>query len=233
MGLASASLAAAALAQPADGAPGHRAYLAVARDDDSARVASLLRDAVRAAGGACGRVERYQRFREAPNARTLKVECAGQATYLLSLGADGATVLDGGDGRIRPADPADGAVVEAPDSVADEAPLPPVDPALLSSNDAGGGWLAWLFLPIGLLLAVAVGGIARSLIFPAPIPPKRYTSDDKTRMVAEARELAPNLWLHPTGVFIARGRRGKRRIFPTLVCANAYRRLGLKLKELR
>ena len=60
-----------------------------------------------------------------------------------------------------------------------------------------------------------------------------YTSEEKDKMVAESVELKPDFYIHPTGLFIVRGKRGKRRLFPNRLYAYLYWRWGFKIAQLR
>ncbi len=58
------------------------------------------------------------------------------------------------------------------------------------------------------------------------------SSDDKDYMLDESHELYPNIFSHPRGFFIARGKRGKRRLFRYAFTAMLYRDFGLKIAEI-
>jgi hypothetical protein len=59
------------------------------------------------------------------------------------------------------------------------------------------------------------------------------SSGDKDRLIAEATALHEDLFRHPSGVLIVRGRRGKRRLFPNRLYAELYRRFGIKIAQIR
>ncbi len=59
------------------------------------------------------------------------------------------------------------------------------------------------------------------------------SSDDKDALLDESREIYPNIFQHPQGFFISRGRRGKRRLFRGAFPAILYRDFGLKISEIR
>jgi hypothetical protein len=58
------------------------------------------------------------------------------------------------------------------------------------------------------------------------------TSDDKDLLLEESREIYPNIFQHPQGFFISRGRQGKRRLFRSAFPAILYRDFGLKISEI-
>jgi hypothetical protein len=58
------------------------------------------------------------------------------------------------------------------------------------------------------------------------------SSDDKDLLLEESREIYPNIYQHPQGFFISRGRQGKRRLFRSALSAILYRDFGLKISEI-
>ena len=246
---AAIALAAPALAQPAAETLGRQTYVALTEGAEVRATSALLRDSVNSLGGTCGNVERYQLFLQTVTVSTLKVACSGRPVYLLSVDASGGMLVDGGDGGVTAPDAADGVVVTVPalgaadpgDAVARTPALS--EPAAMPAGPMAGGeaplgWMRWLFALLALMVAGVAYTIYRGFTGPAVVsagsePYRRYTSQDKDRLVAESREMAPSLWAHPSGLYIVRGRNGKRRLFPSWMWAQAYRVWGIKIRQIR
>lgn len=95
---------------------------------------------------------------------------------------------------------------------------------------------SWLLLVNGIGLAflmLALYGYLRSRRRRNDILDYGLSSDDKDLLLDESREIYPNIFQHPQGFFISRGRRGKRRIFRSAFPAILYRDFGLKMGEIR
>jgi len=60
-----------------------------------------------------------------------------------------------------------------------------------------------------------------------------YNSRKKDEMIEESDEILSNLYHHPSGLFIARGPRGKRRLYNNILSGYLYKRYGWNLKEVR
>lgn len=188
---------------------------------DNATAADLLHSAVEALGGRCAAVRQFQLFQVADDNRTLKLACAGQPLYAVTVNSHGHMMLSGGDGHVRPMNPADGPIWTQ--SVAREGTGPGVRRALMVLGVAGAV----------LLLAYAVMRWYRHQRSAAISRWRGFSSSDKDALVSESREVFPNIFAHPSGLYIARGRHGKRRLFRTLLLAYLYRSLGIKLGQIR
>jgi hypothetical protein len=58
-------------------------------------------------------------------------------------------------------------------------------------------------------------------------------SRDKDLLLEQSEEYLPDIWKHPEGFFISKGRHGKRRFFRSAAFAYLYRDFGVRLRELR
>ncbi|MFC3711628.1 hypothetical protein ACFOMD_03535 [Sphingoaurantiacus capsulatus] len=110
----------------------------------------------------------------------------------------------------------------------------------VAGGDTPLGWMRWIFVLMALLVAFIAFTVYRSFTRPALVTPvgpatiaKRYTSEDKDRLVEESQELSQNMWVHPSGLYIVRGRHGKRRIFPAWGFAQIYHVWGIKIRQIR
>lgn len=242
---------------------GRQVYAALEGDGTTnAAIGALLRDSVNSLEGVCPDVGSYQVFRQTKDTTTLKVECSDRPLYLLSIDDKGRMLLSGGDGRVGPMQGIDGPIVvtgvahgdaekaaAAPPEpsgglitdprVNDEIPVAAVD-ADNGSEAAGNpaGWMRWAFAAtlatIGLLAFLLYSRLLlRARTLGRDKRGLAYSSADKDRMIAEAQPVATDIWEHPSGLFIVRGRHGKRRLFPSRFSAHLYRRWGLKISQVR
>lgn len=204
----------------------------------------------------CPRVREYQVFRSSARARTLKVKCTERPLYAITVGASGEGFVSGGDGTIDQMRLQDGPIkavmgLRVEEYLANEqaqaraAQSPDGDAVLPADARAaqrtvethrGRQWLAGLAMGVGL----AAGGAVLWLIVRERRRQRRAYSRwrgldtaAKDQLVEQSEEVYPNLYRHPEGVFIARGRRGKRRLFSSLVLAYLYASRGIKLFEIR
>lgn len=207
----------------------------------------LVSETVRELVSDCVRVKEYQVYRSTDQSRTLKVKCLERPLYAVTIGASGEAFVSGGDGTIGQMRLSDGPIkamlgvrveeyietakaedkAEA-DALAAERAAAEGHPArrLLARGAVAAGivfllWLSWMGLK-------EARRHRRSL--------SRWRgldSEMKDQLVDESEEIYPDLYRHPEGVFIARGRRGKRRLFSSLVFAYLYCRRGIKLFEIR
>lgn len=221
-------------------------YVAVTQNQSSDVVAPLLERAVRQARRPCAPLRDYQILPARGDVRTLKVKCAEQPTYALTLSPKDGVRVTGGDGTVHPIDPVDGPVtavwgMRVERYLADEAqkggPAPETQTgkqakamataAFPEEDDWNHSLWAGALLTLLLALPLAVWFGLR------PSPALGFTSEDKDQLVDESQEVLPEIYYHPEGWFIVRGQRGKRRVFRTLLFAYLYRNYGLKVREVR
>ncbi len=239
---------------------GKQTFVALNEGGNVREIAGLLRDSVNSLGGICPNVTHYQVYRQTITVTTLKVACTNRPLYLLSVDTDGGMLADGGDGQVEPMDSEDGTITAAP--LADASSKTYVDPkagaaaigakpaaagGVVSSGPAaaaGGGdtplgWMRWLFALIAMLVAFIAYTIYRSFTRPAMVATprvqldRRYSSEDKDTLVEESQEIGSSMWVHPSGLYIVRGRHGKRRIFPNWAFAQIYHVWGIKIRQIR
>jgi hypothetical protein len=95
---------------------------------------------------------------------------------------------------------------------------------------------SWLLVINGVavgLLTLGVWGYLRSRRRSKSARDFGLSSDDKDLLLDESREIYPGIYHHPQGFFLARGRRGRRRLFRTALFAILYRDFGVKLGEIQ
>ncbi len=168
------------------------------------------------------------------NPRVLKPELAnGEPAAHISLdnsvsGTDNASIAE-----VPLAIPAAKPIVVAAEPVATEKPA---SPGILSL------WLLSI-IAFNILLVGGIGWFIARHLKSARVnsdagmafgrdPQWGLSSDDKDYMLDESHELYPNIFSHPRGFFIARGKRGKRRLFRYAFTAMLYRDFGLKIAEI-
>lgn len=100
------------------------------------------------------------------------------------------------------------------------------------------GWTRWLFAGLlgtfGLVAFLGYSQLAHAARFAKGRERVGiYSSEDKDRMLEESAELKPDFYIHPSGLFIVRGKRGKRRLFPNRLYAYLYWRYGWKIAQIR
>lgn len=203
----------------------------------------------------CPRVREYQVFRSSERARTLKVKCIERPLYAITVGASGEGFISGGDGTIDQMRLQDGPIkavmgLRVEEYIANERAQAQAGAEAADDDDAGGliveaerieehtgrQWLAALALVVGL---TAASGVAWLIVRERRRQRRAYSrwrgldSAAKDQLIEESEEVYPDLYRHPGGIFIARGRRGKRRLFSSLVLAYLYASRGIKLFEIR
>lgn len=232
-------------------------------DGDQAVSGAFLRDAINSLGGICPNVSVFQRVGPKNKLLTFKVRCAKRPLYLLTVDELGRMLVDGGDGRVPAMGASDGEVFNGSgESLSDDGPTKarrgagraddriPLDdvkragPVAVSSVGAPQGqnqWLPWLaafLLLIGLVAAFALylrfnAGASTGMAPRHSSAPRRYPTELKDEMIAESVEELPDMWLHASGVYIVRGRHGKRRVFAHRWNAMIYYRWGYKILQIR
>jgi hypothetical protein len=132
--------------------------------------------------------------------------------------------------------PAAPATVPAPieqPAIAQTPPEPSEAPPGAIKSPSDNRWL-WIANGLGLTgLILGLLGYMRSRRRAHARDDWGLSSDDKDALIDESREVYPDIFLHPQGFYIARGGRGKRRIFKSTIGGILYRDYGLKIGEIR
>lgn len=196
----------------------------------------------------CPRVKEYQVYRATMRARTLKVKCVERPLYAVTIGISGEGFVSGGDGTIEQMRLKDGPIKQMFGLRAEE--YLAQEQAAVAANDGvaeydgnansrlhvGRRWLVRAAWAAGL---AALIGVAVLVLRERRRHKQSYArwrgldSDAKDQLLEVSEEIYPDVYRHPDGVFIARGRRGKRRLFPSLVFAYLYSSRGFKLFEIK
>lgn len=190
----------------------------------------------------CSRLNEYQVYHEQPNMIVLKVSCIAAPPYGVSVAANGYLAVYGGNGILAPLDPRDGRIYAfRPDGTLEpEASIElrrylqrGVEKAKMGDpNNLFYLMVAFSLLAVIVLVAVYMWvrnwrRMSYSAAYNNLIP-----SEVKDALLAESVKLAPRLYQHGDDFYIARGRRGKRRLFKTRLGAEFYKRFSLKFGEI-
>ncbi|MEM7569060.1 MAG: hypothetical protein AAF337_04630 [Pseudomonadota bacterium] len=227
--------------------------------EDTAEVAANLTQLLRRAGEVCASVTDFQIIYRKDNEQRVKLKCPGKPNFGLIVNQGGRVLVFGGDGMVGDFEPGDGVVfaisgtVRAPLSVRQDERArkdrkgPDLGesgnlPGLLQGGDPNKipTWLVFLvvingFIVLALLLSFAWFMRAKTQVPERPEEPIKtgISSLEKDKLIIDSREILPDIYHHPEGFFISRGKRGKRRLFGNLFFALIYREYGFKFREIR
>ncbi|MEE4350448.1 MAG: hypothetical protein V2J26_09490 [Pacificimonas sp.] len=205
-----------------------RLFRALRDGEEGEAVDLLIGQALTEVDARCTYIERYQVFSRVSSFITMKVKCAERPVYTLTVGAVGLGAIAGGDGTVERIRAGEGEIR----ILEGEAPEP--------ARPVGSGSLEREF-PVRTIAAVFGALVLLSMVLiwmwsrrqQAVAQWRGLHKDDKDRMLAESDEVEHDLFQHPDGVWIARGRRGKRRFFMKKFYARLYRDRGLKIMQVR
>lgn len=194
----------------------------------------------------CLRLTDYQMFGEPANIINLKVKCSGDPLYGVTVAANGYVSVYGGNGMLEPFDPRDGTIygIRA-DGGVDALKGPSVGekvkgaaPRVASNVEQlvyfGGALLLILLIFAGFLrlwLRSWRRQGKRPLIKRHDKRTAPVTSSYKDRLIDESEQIARHIYRHPQGFFIARGGRGRRRLFKSRFGAQLYTSFNIKFLE--
>jgi hypothetical protein len=222
-------------------------YQALNQEQSPDSVALLIKQNLDALSRTCEKVMAYQVFRYNSGARTLKIKCARQALIAMTVSTKNGVQAIGGDGSIGEMLPSDGRIYSvlgqtlqtylAEQKVRDttKAKARGTMPVAVPLQAAAAPRWSMTMMALSALLALVTAFLLMRFL-----SARRSSQDhgwglssmDKDYMVDESREVYPNVFRHPRGFFISRGKRGKRRLFNSALAAMLYRDLGLKIGEI-
>ncbi len=198
----------------------------------------LLHQAIRDSGHECAWVSDYQILRRGEERLVIKAKCPSTPLYgiIVTRTPRPSFTVIGGDGLVGGFDVSEGEIVSLDHPPAEGIFVGPPD-ATTGANRHGGKERRlppWVLASavLNLLVVFAIGGTLFIVWRRAkPLPP--LDSETKDELMRASREILPDIHRHPDGLYLVRGRHGKRRIFPWLISAILYRDLGIKLFEHR
>jgi len=225
-------------------------YSGINRETPQASIALKLRQVIEVFRYRCTRVSDYQVFSLRPNITDLKVKCSGDPLYGVTVASNGFVAVYGGNGIVSGLDRRDSLVYSfaAEGALAQNSSLTvgqAIDDTavrLKLGDDYNYLYLIGLFMLIsamviiGLLVWIKVwrrktGRKPRERMKPMRKHRIAISTTAKDQLLAESVEVSKFVHAHPSGVFIATGKRGKRRIFKSRLWAVAYAKFGIKLFE--
>lgn len=226
-------------------------FAAVNRSAEPATVAVRLQSLVRIFRFRCTRLTDYQVFGQRTNIIDFKVKCSGDPLYGVTVASNGYVSVYGGNGIISSFNRNDGLIL-----IFDNEGEMSGDRSL-TVEQAVGETVDRLELEEDINVIYVMGTIASTLGFllvfgliwwrawkyrqtrkprqrMKPMQKHRVgaSSSDKDAFLEESEEVSKNVFKHPQGFFIARGKRGKRRFFSSRVWASLYASRGWRLFEI-
>ncbi|MEM8799105.1 MAG: hypothetical protein AAGF15_03400 [Pseudomonadota bacterium] len=219
-------------------------YAALTLSYEPTVVGRLVREALSLYGEPCSTVEEYQLFRSEDRVFVVKTVCTGMPVYGLTVRRSGVMSVYGGDRMVADIVSDDGPVYVVEGRATSPIVARSVNPypsAETSPAGAGAGPPRWLLISIVFNVIIILVLVFATWLFlrgsrlssdPAMEAFSRLSSDEKDHLIEESYEVLPRIYQHPEGVYIARGSRGKRRLFKSLVFAMAYRDFGFKIGEI-
>lgn len=213
-------------------------------------IGNTLSQMVRRSGKQCTAVTDFQVIYRQSTEQRIKLKCPGLPHYGLVISKGGALQVFGGDGMVGDFNVGNGiihAATETPRAAtAEDSTRKPNYgpngnlPGLLQGDDPNHipAWLVALIIVNGfivLALLLSFFWFMRAKASPKRIAPEvqnERSSDEKDAMLIESEEVLPDIFKHPDGLFIARGKRGKRRLFGSMFFALLYRDYGWKFREI-
>lgn len=230
----------------------HDIYVGVNRQSPPATIALKLGEVIRVYRFRCTRVTDYQVYIQRPNLIDLKVKCSGDPLYGVTVASNGYVAVYGGNGMVSALDRRDAIILSFAASgqlesdsrlTADEALDETVERLQL-----GDGYNLWYVLAMfGFLIAIiiVVGAVwlrmwrqrsGKHRHHRKMKPMARHTvqaaSDIKNQLLKESTRVAAHIYKHPSGVYIGRGKQGKRRFFKSFFWALLYRSFGMRMFEI-
>ncbi len=222
-------------------------YEAIDADQSPDAVALLIKQNLDALSRNCQQVTAYQVFRYNSGARTLKIKCARQPLLAMTVSRRGGVQTIGGDGSIGEMLASDGRIYSVLGQTLQTYMAEQKVRATAAANDRINKPVAeppaapqvprW---PIAMVIVNAALALVAAFLLWRFVLGRRANHDhgwalsstDKDYMMDESREVYPNVYRHPRGFFISRGKRGKRRLFNSALTAMLYRDLGIKIGEI-
>ncbi|MEO0412141.1 MAG: hypothetical protein AAF221_09930 [Pseudomonadota bacterium] len=227
-------------------------YQQLLRVEDTASVAASLTQLMRRGGKICTSVTDFQVLYRQNNEQRVKIKCPGKPNFGLIINQGGRVLVFGGDGMVGDFNPGDGVIHAISGTVrpaADSKPRAAKRPDLGASGNLPGllqgddpnkipTWLVFLivingFIVLALILSF-IWFMRANTQGPKPEKPVKagMSSAEKDKLIIDSREILPDVYHHPEGFFISRGKRGKRRLFGNLFFALIYREYGFKFREI-
>ncbi len=229
----------------------HDIYVGVNRESPPASVALKLAEVIQVYRFRCTRVTDYQVFVSRPNLLDIKAKCSGDPLYGVTVASNGYVAVYGGNGILGALDRRDGLIYSfSASGELDSDSRLTADQALdetverLQLGDGLNLWYILAMFAVLLAIFILIAGVwmkmwrrrtakkrERRKIKPMARHAVQATSEVKDKLLKESTRVAANIYKHPSGIFIARGKRGKRRFYRSRFWAAMYRSLGIRMFE--
>ncbi|WP_262693727.1 hypothetical protein [Kordiimonas aquimaris] len=226
-------------------------YSGINRAAPEATIAVRLQAVVRLFRYRCTRLTDYQVFAQRTNIIDLKVKCSGDTLYGVTVASNGYVTVYGGNGILSGLNRSDGLIY----SFDNEGELS--GDSSLTVNQAFGETVDRLDLEDEVNVASIVGIVTITFAFilvftivwwrawkfkqtrkprerMKPMHKHRVgaSSSLKDEYLEESKEVVKNVFKHPDGFYIGRGKSGKRRFFKSAMWAKTYAARGWRLFEI-
>lgn len=228
-------------------------YVDITRGVEPATIALKLEQVIELFRYTCTRVTDYQVFAQRPNITDLKVKCSGASLYGVTIASNGYVAVYGGNQIVASLDRRDGLIFSF-GAEGDLSDTSAVDIDRVKEETRArfllGGEYDYIYL-IGMLVILVGMASAIGVVFlrlwrhrkrrrktrGRMKPMKKFTlrkgnSDLKNRLQAESEEIAKYVHKHESGIYLAVGKRGKRRLFKSAFWAKMYARWNTHFYEL-
>jgi hypothetical protein len=226
-------------------------YVGVNRASPPATIALKLAEVIRIYRFRCTRVTDYQVFIARPNLLDIKAKCSGDPLYGVTVASNGYVAVYGGNGMVSALDrrdgiiysfSADGAVESDSRLTADEALGETVE--RLQVGDGYNFWYTLAIFAVMVAIIIAISGVWLRMwrkrkgkhrhhrrVKPMARHTVQASSEIKNQLLKESERVAAHVYLHPSGIYLGVGKRGKRRFFKSRFWAVMYRTFGLRMFE--
>ena len=226
-------------------------YSGINRAAPPPTIAVRLQAVVRLFRYRCTRLTDYQVFAQRTNIVDLKVKCSGDTLYGVTVASNGYVTVYGGNGILSGLNRSDSLIY----SFDNEGELS--GDSSLTVNQAFGETVDRLDLEDEVNVAYIIGIVTITLAFiliftivwwrawkfkqtrkprerMKPMTKHRVNASSglKDEYLEESAEVVKNVFKHPNGFYIGRGKSGKRRFFKSLLWAKTYAARGWRLFEI-
>ncbi|WP_417456077.1 hypothetical protein [Kordiimonas sp.] len=199
----------------------------------------------------CTRVTDYQVFGARPNLIDIKVKCSGEPLFGVTVASNGYVAVFGGNGMVSPLDRRDALIYSfaADGRVESDSRITAGDAfdETVERLELGDQYNMMYVLAMFATLLAVVSAIAlvwlkmwrhrkgkrrhHRGIKPMAKHAVAASSVIKDQLLKESTQISKKLFKHPSGVLIARGKKGKRRFFKSRFWATTYTLLGWRMFE--
>lgn len=226
-------------------------YSGVVRRTEAASIALRLQAVIRIFRYRCTRLTDYQVFAQRTNIVDFKAKCSGDSIYGVTVASNGYVAVYGGNGIMSGFNRTDGLIL----SFANDGDLE--GDSSLTVQEAVGSTVDRLELDdevnVISVITIISGTLGFIIVFglvwwqawkfkQTRKPRERMKPMAKHRVGAstglkdlyldESKEVTKNVYKHPEGFYISRGKRGKRRFFKSFFWAKLYAARGWRLFEI-